>query len=57
MKSEGEVRARLEELNRKWKKHLEDDGGSCYCLASKYSCIPEKIDELRWVLGDRGGCK
>jgi len=52
---EASVRGRLKELERDWKKHLEGEGGSCYCLANENSCRPEIIKELHKLLS-KGGC-
>jgi hypothetical protein len=38
---------RIAELQPIWKKHLKGEGGSCYCMSSDESCIPEAIEELR----------
>jgi len=37
---------RIDELKEEWKKHLKEEGGSCYCMASDDSCKPEVWKEL-----------
>jgi hypothetical protein len=43
----GLIDKRIAELQPIWKKHIKDEGGSCYCMSSDKSCIPEAIEELR----------
>jgi len=49
-----EIKKRIENkitvMEIEWKKHLEGEGGSCYCLASETSCLPERIKELKSIL-------
>lgn len=45
------IEKHIETLRTTWNKHLEEDGGSCYCLASDTSCIPQVITELKKLIG------
>ena len=40
------IRKRINKHTVDWRKHLKDEGGSCYCMASHESCIPEITGEL-----------
>lgn len=44
------VRARIAAIEAAWKKHLLEEGGSCYCMASDQSCGPQLIAELKKIL-------
>jgi hypothetical protein len=44
------VRARITVIEAAWKKHLLEEGGSCYCIASDESCAPQVIAELKKIL-------
>jgi len=45
------LQKQLVDMQTKWDKHLKDEGGSCYCLASDTSCLPERIKEIKEILG------
>lgn len=40
----------ISEYKAEWKKHLAEERGSCYCMASDVSCLPERIKELEKIL-------
>ena len=42
-----EIENKIKELKKQWKKHLEEDGGSCYCQAYAESCIPERLEDWK----------
>lgn len=47
-----QIQQRIDELDTIWKKHLKEENGSCYCMSSDESCIPEVINELKRLLKD-----
>lgn len=44
------IRKRINKYTRDWRKHLKDEGGSCYCMASQDSCTPEIAEELKSLI-------
>jgi len=47
-----QLQEKISSIDAKWKKHLFDEGGSCYCMASETPCSPDIIKHLEKVLGD-----
>lgn len=46
----GFLESHKKNLEKEWKEHLEGEHGSCYCMASDDSCIPERIKEIDMIL-------
>lgn len=46
-----QIEDELVRMQAKWAAHLKEEKGSCYCMASETSCLPQMMETLEKVLG------